>query len=147
MQTKDLHHSGAEKYHLDNDPECIKVIIFPFHRDEDDGCFTYRSMNQSNNKFFRLILPHLQRSQKYLISNERSFLSSDQYDLYTLVSHSQAFQASNIIDLMTNSERKARHEMYSGVIFKGDTTFHKGGGVVSTPRFSIQILLDIKSHG
>ena len=51
MQTKDLHHSGAEKYHLDNDPECIKVIIFPFHRDEDDGCFTYRSMNQSNNKF------------------------------------------------------------------------------------------------
>ena len=73
-------------------------------------------------------------------------MSSDQYDLYTLVSHSQAFQASNIIDLMTNSERKARHEMYSK-IFKGDTTFHKGGGVVSTPRFSIQILLDIKSHG
>ena len=147
MQASDLHHGNAENYHLDNDPEFIKAIIFPFDRHEHDGCFTYRSTNLAHYDYYPIIFPHLQRNPKELLSYGLTSLSPSQYDLYSIVSHSSTFLSSNILDLLSSSKQLVRHEMYSGVIFKGDTTFHRGGGVTTTPRFSIQLLLEIQPYG
>lgn len=144
IQTKDIHHGMAEQFHLDNDCDVIKAIIYPFDRLNQDGAFTYREGFDLNEFDSMLLYSLLQRHH----SNILNFDSGNQVGNYlnTLYSHSDSFSDSReqYLNLLTYSdEQVVVHAENTIIVFKGDTLFHRGGDVRSSPRYTIETLFRI----
>ena len=144
IQTKDIHHGMAEEYHLDNDCDVVKAIIYPFDRVDQDGAFSYRE-GFSLKEFDSMILYSLLQRHHCNILN---FDSGNQVGNYlnTLYSHSDSFSENReqFLNLLSYSdEQVVSHAENTIIVFKGDTLFHRGGDVRSSPRYTIETLFRI----
>ena len=144
IQTKDIHHGMAEEYHLDNDCDVVKAIIYPFDRVNQDGAFSYREGYALKDFDSMLLYSLLQRHR----CNILNFDSGTQVGNYinTLYSHSDSFSDNReqYLNLLTYSdEQVVGHSENTIIVFKGDTLFHRGGDVRTSPRYTIETLFRI----
>ena len=123
----------------------MKCLIYPFDRDSQDGAFTYRENLNLNPRDVSIIYPFLQRGNAQM-----SQVFTKESALQSLLRRTNTrsvsfFQNRDLfLNLLTkNSEIIVPHRRSTVILFKGDTTFHKGGNVVSEPRYSIQLLFKI----